>query len=77
MTPATDRLPADLEPLRQQCIELDRRLCNRKPSISGVCISDQEADVALLRQWQALTAEYCRAARAMGATEIYLNDLRA
>lgn len=76
MRPAIDRLPAHLEPLRQQCIDLDRRLTGRKPSISGVCISDQEDETALLRRWQALSQDYTRQARAAGATEIYMNDLR-
>lgn len=76
MKPASDRLPADLEPLRQQCIEIDRRLSAYRPSISGVCIPDQEDRTALLRKWQFLSQEYTRQARAAGATEIYVNDLR-
>ena len=76
MKPATERLPAGLEPLRQECITLDRQLSARVDNHSGICIADQERYTDLLRKWQGLTNQYILLAREAGATEIYLNDLR-
>lgn len=75
MTPATERLPAHLEPLRQQCIEVYRRIERYTPSVSGICISDQEGQTDLHRRWQFLCSEYTRLAREAGVTTVYTNDL--
>ena len=76
MKPVSERLPAHLEPLRHACIAIDLKIAGQSPSISGVCISDQEARAELVRRWQYLMQEYTRQAMAAGATEIYINDLK-
>lgn len=76
MRPATERLPAHLEPLRQECIEAGRLVASYHRSTTGINISAQEEHTANTRRWQYLIDQYAQKARDAGCTELYLEDLK-